>query len=68
MATLRETISQGFPKWYELGGDYHTLFTYDPEANELWDELNDPFGMPIATPSTLAEARAIIEKQGHTIS
>lgn len=52
--------------WVSDWGTLH--FSYDHNHQGLWDEVNDPHGMPIATPETLEQARSIIESKGYTIS
>lgn len=54
-------------EWY-LADGYDTVFIYFHGDEELVGFLEDPYGLPVAHPKTLAEARAIIGRNGCTIS
>ena len=52
--------------WFDSEGVH--VFTFDHDYLELWNEIEIGPMQYVAGPSTLAEARTIIEKQGHTTS
>lgn len=57
-----------FVQWFDKHGVNN--FTYEDHDGipTLWDEIESPYGTPVATPDTLEIARYIIEQAGHTIS
>lgn len=71
MRLIEEAVEHD-PEFFDtvrfLDKNDESVFTYNVETHELWNDWEDPYGPPIAHPETLEQVRTIIAQNGYTIS